>query len=141
MNEDALVGAASLNDAKRAIRRKNLNTIEHLWTHTETMNLIKAVKQRRALWDFNSLESKCSKTKAWKEVSDAIGNATVNDVKTKWMHLRISFKNSLAKYRYHGEGFVIKWRFFKSLMFLEAYDHQQSTESTSSSAVVIFALI
>lgn len=155
---DEFEGGASLNGtpdssfvpiARPKPKRQNyVKKVEHDWSHEETLKLNSAVEERRVLWDFGMPQYKLPKSGAWKEVVDAIGSSTtVDDAKGKWMNLRITFKSNLAKYRAKksgqgtSESVAIHWRYFKCMMFLEANDVQQSTESTSSFELVAVSII
>lgn len=125
-------------------RRNYAKKVERKWTEEEIERLISAVEERRLLWDVGAAEYKLPKIDAWQEVADAVGNITMDDAKAKWSNLRITFKTNLNKYRSKKSGqgtdelVTIHWRYFDSLMFLEANDVQQSSESTSSLTLVSF---
>lgn len=117
--------------------------VEHKWTDDEIFNLIKAVEPQRSLWDFSSPEYKLPKDLVWEQVANAV-SAEVNDCKAKWGNLRVTFNSNMNKYRAKKSGqsvdesYTVGWKFFKSMMFLEASKVSQSTKSTSSMELVYF---
>lgn len=119
--------------------------IQHEWTPAQIVTLIAAVEKRRMLWDFGSEEYKLSKVDSWREVCDELGfEIDSNEVKTKWSSLRVTFKTNLANLRKKKSGqsaddsSTVSWRYFKQMLFLEANDANQSTQSTSTMELVIF---
>lgn len=121
-------------------RQKKTRTVLHPWMDEECFRLIAAVESRRCLWDAGSAEYRNTrKEDGWREVVEELNNGIqVDDAKSKWMNLRATFKNNISKMRKtkSGQGanepVKVNWRFFDSLMFLEANDVAISTESTST---------
>lgn len=118
--------------------------IQHEWKHEEIVSLIAAVEKRRGLWDVGSDEYKLSKLDGWREVCDEIGlGIDSKEAKLKWSSLRVTFKVNLANYRKKKSGqgaddsITVTWRYFQQMLFLEANDVSQSTESTSTMELVI----
>lgn len=117
--------------------------VERQWTDDEILSLIKAIESQRALWDFSCPEYKLQKETVWEQVADTV-SSTVNDCKAKWGNLRTTFNNNLTKYRAKKSGqgaeesYTVAWKFFTSMMFLEASKVSQSTQSTSSMELVTF---
>lgn len=119
------------------------------WSDELKSTLIKAIEERRCLWDKNSPEYKMNKAASWQEVADIFGREDINvdECKAQWGNLRVTFNTNLGKYRHKksgqgaSESVDIVWKHFKSMMFLEASNVRQSTESTSSMTLVIFFLV
>lgn len=115
--------------------------VERQWTDDEISKLIDAVQLRRALWDFSDPKYRFGKDVVWQEVADAL-SADMNECKAKWTNLRISFNNCLTKYRKRKSGqgtdesYTVTWKFFDTMMFLEASKVSQSTSSTSNMTLV-----
>lgn len=131
----------STNKTRKQYKQKRAKVTAE-WSHEDICKLIKAVEERRTVWDFSSPEYKLPKISAWQEIADLMGNATPDECKAKWSNLRVTFKTNLAKYRSHKSGqgadesFTIVWKYFKSMLFLESNDVRQSTESVSSMSLV-----
>lgn len=119
--------------------------VERSWTEEEILNLIKEVEMHPALWDFSCPEYKLPKDAVWQDVANIL-SASMDDCKGKWGNLRTTFNYNLAKYRKKKSGqgsdeiVTVSWKFFKSMMFLEASKVSQSTQSTSSLQLVILFL-
>lgn len=131
--------AKNKEDAKK---KKNVKKVESEWNDKLTFKLISAVEGRPVLWNVGASEYKLPKTSAWEEVSQMVG-MEIDECKAKFANLRISFKTNVAKMRAtkSGQGAAdvnqIHWRFFKSMMFIEANDAKQSTASKSNYFLVI----
>lgn len=106
-----------------------------MWSQEEITKLIEAVEERRALCDKSLEEYKHPSLSAWEEVAETIGHGTPDECKAKWTNLRVSFNVHLAKHRSKKSGqgtdesIKIVWKYFNSMLFLEAADVHQSTES------------
>lgn len=61
--------------AKKARKqyKQNRPKVADEWSHEDILKLIKAVEERRTLWDMSSAEYKLPKTTAWQEVAEKIG--------------------------------------------------------------------
>lgn len=116
------------------------------WTHENILQLIQEVEPRRTLWDMGSAEYKLPKMSLWQEIADAMGRSS-DDCIAKWRHLRTSFYNKISTYRKtkSGQGtdesITITWKYFRPMMFLEANDVRQSTQSTPSMQLVNISII
>lgn len=136
---------AQSQTAKR--RNQKRPKVQSDWSPENISKLIKAVEERRMLWDKDMPEYKLPTVSAWQEIVDVIGNYTPAECKAKWNNLRVTFNRSMGKFRStkSGQGTdetkQITWQFFKSMLFLEASNVRQSTESASSMPLVIIIIV
>lgn len=127
--------------AKKA-KKQYRSKIQTTWNDDDIANLIKAVENHPGLRDKGLPEYKLPKLSSWQEVADIMKNYSVHDCKTKWNNLRVTFNTKKNEYRQKKSGqgtdesSKIVWKFFKLMLFLEASDVRQSTESTSSMTLV-----
>lgn len=123
-------------------RKQYRPKVQAEWKDEEVITLIKCVEERRSLWDKSLAEYKLPKALTWQEIAEIIGPFSVEECKAKWTNLRVTFNVNLAKLRTKksGQGTdenkKIVWKFFNSMIFLEAADVHQATESTSSMSFV-----
>lgn len=126
---------------KKRKQKSYKKKVQKDWGHEEILLLIKEIEARTALWDMSSADYKTPKDSIWKEVADKL-ERDQDDCKGKWTNLRITFKNNMAKYRAKKSGqgtddsIEITWRYFRSMLFLEANDIGLSAESTTSMPLV-----
>lgn len=91
----------------RLIRKSESGSriVQHNWTTDEIISLITAVEKRPRLWDAGSAEYKLGRLDFWREVVDEIGlDVTVDEAKSKWGCLRVTFKANLTKLRNKKSG-------------------------------------
>lgn len=134
---------SSQSQPAKKIRKQSRPKVQSDWSPEQVTKLIEAVEERRVLWDKSLEEYKHPSLSAWEGVAETIAHGTPDECKAKWTNLRITFNINLAKYRSKKSGqgtdenFKITWKHFQSMLFLEAADVHQSTESTSSLSLVI----
>lgn len=133
--------------AERTAKKRKPRKVKHDWTDEQILRLITAVQERPSLWDAGATEYKLPKNDIWQEVADICGNFTRDDAKIKWGNLRVIFKQNMTKHRKKksgqgtNESTAVVWRFFKAMLFLEAGDVNQSTQSTSSFKLVFLPFL
>lgn len=146
--EDIGVDLVPASQSKPNRQRKSTagtRKVTYSWSEEEIFRLISSVEQHRGLWDVSAAEYKLSKLDAWRIVADelAINGVDSTEAKMKWLSLRTTFMTNLAALRKKksgqgaNESHNVSWKFFKSMMFLEANNLEQSTSSTSTLHLVI----
>lgn len=118
------------------------------WDDESILKLISAVEMHECLWNAGVKEyrNKSHRDDAWKDVFNNFGEKyTVDELSAKWANLRIQFKSYAAKFRKtkSGQGTgenQVHWRFFKSMLFIEAAERDQSTYSESNLVSKIWIL-
>lgn len=140
-----------ISSAKSKEKRKR--KIAYSWAQQcEVSALIAAVEKRPALWDGGCMEYKLGNIKhdCWQQVSDELGIPGVDayEARNKWNAVRSLFKANLGKIRMKKSGqsssekVNVTWAHFSEMMFIESAEVAQSSESTSTMALVcIFMFI
>lgn len=136
--------------AKKPKKKPNRTKVTIPWGEEEKSKLIKAIEERRCLWDKSTPEYKLPKVMPWQEVADIMAredyNVNVEQCKALWTNLRVTFNTNLNKYRSKKSGqgadesVDIVWKHLKSMLFLEASNVRDSTTSTSSMPLVSFSI-
>uniref|UniRef100_A0A182K5U9 MADF domain-containing protein n=1 Tax=Anopheles christyi TaxID=43041 RepID=A0A182K5U9_9DIPT len=86
------------------------------------LELIKEIKQKPVLWDITHPLHKNAAVqfRAWKTLSDRL-NLPITDMKRKWQHLRVQFRNNLRKVESMStpeEVYEPSWFAFEAMQFI-----------------------
>ncbi|XP_030569427.1 uncharacterized protein LOC115768863 [Drosophila novamexicana] len=133
--------APIISKKSRRVKKKNLKRkIQHEWSENEVISLIKAVKQQPSIWMDGALQQKLNRSDCWNSIiaALAIDGVDVNEAKTKWASLRVTYRLNLSKMQSAGlaNTSTVVWRYFELMSFLDQNNadrsHASRKEHTSS---------
>ncbi|XP_017870569.1 PREDICTED: uncharacterized protein LOC108618880 [Drosophila arizonae] len=109
----------------RRVKRKLLKRkIQHNWKEEEINRLIAAVEMEPSIWMEGPLQYKSARKHCWNAVVAqlAIADVDVNEAKTKWSSLRVTFRLNLSKMNNASStnGNAVVWRYFNQMSFLNS---------------------
>lgn len=128
--------------SSQSTKKKSVKKVTLSWTDEETFNLIANVEKEPKLWRTSDSDFKLPKTTLWENVSQAVG-VDIDECKAKWSHLRVQFRKNANTLRSKksGQGAdevnKVQWRFFRSMLFIEAEEAMETTQSGSNMEMVI----
>lgn len=128
-------------------QKRKTRKIQVEWTEQKVNSLITAVESEPILWNASlpDYRNKIKRDSTWTTISECtFGNEIEStELNAKWQNLRCQYKDysNKSKKKKSGQGadenYVIRWKYFDQMKFLESGDGTESMETTSNMSTLV----